>query len=287
MYSRRQEEGETLEQFHGVLQALAAKCKLRDMEEETVRDMFLTNMNDLELQKKFFVGDEMNAETVLQTALTWESGLENQKSIAKLVKSKPNSAEISSPKSANADLRVMLEDNTPTVKMEPIGAVQRPMTGHTVGRRQHIPDCRTCGNGFTQGHKARCPAKGQTCRNCGKRDHFARVCRSSQEGQHQQQQRRGYNANRGEHAPTNPKRMRYIEQQDDIESLLEAGEQTQVREISTDMSVDTDAKSNEHQEMEGDLEINLKLDEWDDYSILAVTKQKTHRFTVDINVGEE
>ncbi len=48
LYSRRQEEGETLEQFHGVLQALAAKCKLRDMEEETVRDMFITNMNDLQ-----------------------------------------------------------------------------------------------------------------------------------------------------------------------------------------------------------------------------------------------
>ena len=34
--SRRKEEGETIEQFHGVLQALAAKCKLRDIEEEFV-----------------------------------------------------------------------------------------------------------------------------------------------------------------------------------------------------------------------------------------------------------
>ncbi len=46
--------------------------------------------------------------------------------------------------------------------------------------------------------------------------------------------------------------MQYMEQQDDIESLFEAGEQTQVGAISTDMSTDTAAKSNEHQEMGGD-----------------------------------
>ena len=113
----------------------------------------------------------------------------------------------------------MLEDNTPTVKMEPIGAMQRPIPGHLVRRRQHIPSCRNCGYGFTQGHKAKCPAKGQTCQNCGKRDHFARVCRSNPEGQQQQrqqpqqQQPRGYSANRGGYASANPKRLQFIEQQ--------------------------------------------------------------------------
>ena len=68
LFSRRQEEGESLEQFHGVLQALTANCKPRDMEEELVRDLFITNMKDLELQKKFFV-EEMDAETVLKTAI--------------------------------------------------------------------------------------------------------------------------------------------------------------------------------------------------------------------------
>ncbi len=68
--------------------------------------------------------------------------------------------------------------------------------------------------------------------------------------------------------------------------MLEAGEQTQVGAISTDMSVETESRSNEHQEMEGDWEIDLKLNEWDDYSILAVSKQKTPRFTVDIDVGK-
>ena len=76
---------------------------------------------------------------------------------------------------------------------------------------------------------ARCPVKGQTCRNCGKRDNFASVCRSKRES-------------------TNPKRMSYIEQQGDIECLLEAGEQAQVGAIPTD----TEAVTNEHQNSEGD-----------------------------------
>ena len=36
-----------------------------------------------------------------------------------------------------------------------------------------------------------CPAKGKVCRNCGKRNHFAKVCRSKQ-----QQQRGGKNMKR-------------------------------------------------------------------------------------------
>ena len=38
--------------------------------------------------------------------------------------------------------------------------------------------CRNCGNEFKQGHKDVCPAKGKTCRACGKLNHFAKVCRS-------------------------------------------------------------------------------------------------------------
>ena len=49
--------------------------------------MFITNMTDLELQKKFFV-KETDAETVLKTAKAWESGFENQKSLASIVKTR-------------------------------------------------------------------------------------------------------------------------------------------------------------------------------------------------------
>ncbi len=54
LFSRRQEDGATLEQFHGVLPALAAESKLRDWEHELVRDLFIKNLKELQLQKKLF-----------------------------------------------------------------------------------------------------------------------------------------------------------------------------------------------------------------------------------------
>ena len=96
-----------------------------------VRDVFITNMNDLELQKKFFV-EEMDAESVLKTALAWESGLENQKSIANIVKAKPGNI-VSGAKAEVTDLRGILDESGPSIKSEPIGAMQRQPPNHTVG----------------------------------------------------------------------------------------------------------------------------------------------------------
>ncbi len=39
--------------------------------------------------------------------------------------------------------------------------------------------CSNCGGPFRPRHVPNCPARAVTCRACGKRDHLARVCRSS------------------------------------------------------------------------------------------------------------
>ncbi len=41
--------------------------------------------------------------------------------------------------------------------------------------------CRNCGGAFHPGHVFNFSARGVTCHACGKRDHFARVCRSNQQ----------------------------------------------------------------------------------------------------------
>ncbi len=245
------------------------------MEEELVRDLFITNMTDLELQKKFFV-EEMDAERVLKTAMAWESGLENQKSLANIVKTKGTNV-VSGNKNETTDLRGILDESVPVIKAEPVGAVQGNIPNHTVGRRQHIPNCRNCGNAFTQGHKTRCPAQGQACRKCGKRDHFARVCRSQTEIR-----TGGATANRGGYGAANPKRMRYIEQRDDLESLLDAGETSHVGAISGAQT----EENQERQNTETDMELDDILDDWDDYTILAVAQKKTPRFTIDAIFGK-
>ena len=40
--------------------------------------------------------------------------------------------------------------------------------------------CNRCGRTFNQGHLKKCSAMGKTCKNCGKPNHFAKMCRSQQ-----------------------------------------------------------------------------------------------------------
>jgi hypothetical protein len=52
--------------------------------------------------------------------------------------------------------------------------------GHQAKRSSTSRGSKTCGDcGFSLPHRStQCPAKGQTCRKCGKMNHFERVCRS-------------------------------------------------------------------------------------------------------------
>ena len=40
--------------------------------------------------------------------------------------------------------------------------------------------CNRCGRIFDQGQLKKCSAMGKTCKNCGKPNHFAKMCRSQQ-----------------------------------------------------------------------------------------------------------
>lgn len=57
--------------------------------------------------------------------------------------------------------------------------------------------CYNCGYKYSPGHLANCPAKGKTCRTCGKQDHFAKVCRSKK---HKLYSKREENVKTAQHA---------------------------------------------------------------------------------------
>ncbi len=218
--SRRQREAETLEQFHAALTALAAKCHFRDLETELVRDLFITNNTNLKLQRKFF-RQAMDAEEVLETAIAWERGMVDQTSIEHHSKAKTANTSLLPGVLETARCETNISEDTPggpTIKMEPVGAMQRPEKPPRRGAS--VQNCRNCGNQFGPNHIQRCPARGQSCRNCGKPNHFTRMCRSAQNSQQatcKQQER--------------PERMRFMEQDDDVDDLLEA--ETQVCAISS------------------------------------------------------
>ena len=54
-FGRRQKDNESLKKFHETLSELAKNCKLGELESELVRDIFITNMRNVEIQKKLFI----------------------------------------------------------------------------------------------------------------------------------------------------------------------------------------------------------------------------------------
>ena len=52
LLTRRQQKGETMEQFHSALRSLAEFCQLGALEDSLLRDIFTANMNDPEIQKE-------------------------------------------------------------------------------------------------------------------------------------------------------------------------------------------------------------------------------------------
>ena len=54
-FGRRQKKNESLEKFHEILSELAKNCKLGELESELVRDIFITNMRNVEIQNKLCV----------------------------------------------------------------------------------------------------------------------------------------------------------------------------------------------------------------------------------------
>ena len=51
-FSRKQKKGETVEQFYSILKELAENCDFENREEAIIRDIFITNMLDDDIQRE-------------------------------------------------------------------------------------------------------------------------------------------------------------------------------------------------------------------------------------------
>ena len=72
-FGRRQKEHESLEKFHQTLSELSKNFKLGELESELVRDIFITNMRNIEIQKKLCI-EYLTPENELSYVLVHEKG---------------------------------------------------------------------------------------------------------------------------------------------------------------------------------------------------------------------
>ena len=144
-----QKAGETVDQFATRLRKLAAHCEFSDLERE-LKSAIIQNCHSKRLRRLALREEALTLDGLLTKARALEASETQASGIEKSLL----------PENVN---RLHQDQGRPPPKPKP-----RPKT--------YSPNkCRNCGSVWP--HKdGLCPAKGRTCRKCGKPNHFAKVC---------------------------------------------------------------------------------------------------------------
>lgn len=150
LFSRKQQEGETFGQFRLALFELSKQCQFGAVsaevhEQECVRTAFISGIRSDSIRQRL-----LEATQVLTDTLALADTLETAELNSKLFQS-PESL-------LNA------------IHLHPT----KGKTSHEVQQ-----SCGFCGR-YRHKDLAECPARGSSCSSCGKRNHWAKVCRSKQ-----------------------------------------------------------------------------------------------------------
>ncbi len=155
---RKQEDGEPVDAFVTELYALAEHCGYGALHDELIRDRLVVGLRDVKLSERL----QLNADLTLDTAVTQARQSETVK------------------RQQSALRAGLLKPDTT------IGSVQRRNPPNAQGKQRpkqgggtqwsSTRACYRCGKSPSH-HWKECPAMEATCRKCGKRGHFQKVCR--------------------------------------------------------------------------------------------------------------
>ena len=180
LFTRMQESGESLESFHAALTAQAARSELGALENEIVRDLFISKMKNMTLQDTLTF-ETLDPEEVLKRAIKFEHS-----KLTTMAFQKTNTAATGG--SSNNYIsgvrikqeRVMAVRNLAGTNKTPNRRESNKRQNNNKNQNTKTKPCNRCGRTFEQGHLKNCPAMGKTCKHCGKPNHFAKMCRSQQ-----------------------------------------------------------------------------------------------------------
>ena len=175
LLTRRQQKGETMEQFHSALRSMAEFCQLGALEDDLLRDIFTAKITDPEKQKEL-LKVTLDPEKALELAISIELGARSQ------AKHTSDSSMVSIVGRSEPVLAISssrYRGNFRGNYSQPRGTFTQPRGNNNQSFRQQVQhNCRNCGQPWTQDHRAKCQAYGQICRRCNKPNHLAKVCPS-------------------------------------------------------------------------------------------------------------
>ena len=142
--TRKQLKREPVEKFYGCLRELSLNCDLGSHEESVIRDVFIANMQDGEIQRELLL-ETRAAKKALEFTMNIEMGIQNQLKIS------GTSAQTTTNEITSASVN----------NVQGSWNRSRPLISQFVKPTV----CPNCGYGWSASHRQNCPARGKNCKN--------------------------------------------------------------------------------------------------------------------------
>ncbi|KAJ1106322.1 hypothetical protein NDU88_003723 [Pleurodeles waltl] len=154
---RKQEEGETIEEYIACLRVLAQDCEFAEMTDTYIRDQVVFYCHSKKVQELLLSCRNPSLKEVIAIAKAVERSMVSSKELA------------STSQASNVFYvqdRHKHAPKTPDRAASDRGGGRRPLACFRCGSRDHLADSRTC------------PALYKSCSKCRKMGHFAAVCKA-------------------------------------------------------------------------------------------------------------
>ena len=160
---RTQRPGETAQDYVAALRELAVTCNFGAMRDEMIRDQIVEKTISDKIREKLFMEENLTLARAIQVATRIEEAMEG----AKAVTASASLAPTPDDKNVNAVQKYKK-------KYKPTGTGStKNKTADGTKQKQY---CYRCGSSKHKANYDQCPALGQICNTCKRKDHFAKVC---------------------------------------------------------------------------------------------------------------
>ena len=167
-FTRTQQNSETIDHYAAELRNLTQSCEFKELTDSLIQDRIICGMQDSHVRERLLRQVDLTLDKTLSICRAAEQ-------TRKQVQEMGNSDEkIAVDFMKNSGAKSKIQKNKPkqsfTGQKKPLSQNQKQKSS-----QQSKNPCSRCGNFHGQGQ---CPAVGQLCRKCGKRNHFSKCCKT-------------------------------------------------------------------------------------------------------------
>ena len=166
--TRKQQPGESLDEFLEELKKLSKHCGFTTVTSETyrsemIRDSFINGLTSNYIRQRLLENSELSLDRAYEIARTLHTAQKNSELYIQ-----------QSPRQIPSNVVAASISDQSTLHTNPDQDSLAAMRKQTPAKRS----CYFCG-GFLHANRASCPARDTVCHNCSKKGHFAKVCQST------------------------------------------------------------------------------------------------------------